>query len=124
MKKLFVSVPMRGRNKKDIYRSIEKMKRIAEVTVGEPLELIDSYIDTAVMAKNEGAYYLGESIKRMADADYMITTTRYYEYVGCRYENEIASTYGIKVLFADAEFVCPDLNNKVYGEPMNGAVSE
>lgn len=31
MKKLFVSVPMKGREEKEIRASIEKMKKIAEI---------------------------------------------------------------------------------------------
>ena len=45
MKKLFVSVPMKGRTEKEIKESIQKMKKIAEIYEGEELELIDSYID-------------------------------------------------------------------------------
>lgn len=45
MKKLFVSVPMKGRTEKEIKVSIQKMKKIAEIYEGEELELIDSYIE-------------------------------------------------------------------------------
>lgn len=44
MKKLFVSVPMKGRTETEIKASIQKMKKIAEVYEGEELELIDSYL--------------------------------------------------------------------------------
>lgn len=42
MKKLFVSVPMKGRTEEEIKASIQKMKKIAEICEGEDLELIDS----------------------------------------------------------------------------------
>lgn len=42
MKKLFVSVPMKGRTEEEIKASIQKMKKIAEIYEGEELELIDS----------------------------------------------------------------------------------
>ena len=45
MKKLFVSVPMKGGTEKEIKASIQKMKKIAEAYEGEELELIDSYIE-------------------------------------------------------------------------------
>ena len=45
MKKLFVSVPMKGRTEEEIKASIQKMKKIAEIYEGEELELIDSYIE-------------------------------------------------------------------------------
>ena len=43
MKKLFVSVPMKGRTEEEIKASIQKMKKIAEIYEGEELKLIDSY---------------------------------------------------------------------------------
>ena len=45
MKKLFVSVPMKGRKEENIKRDIEKMHKIAEAVFGEELELLDSYIE-------------------------------------------------------------------------------
>ena len=45
MKKLFVSVPMKGRTEEEIKASIQKMKKIAEIYEGEELELIESYIE-------------------------------------------------------------------------------
>ena len=45
MKKLFVSVPMKGRTETEIKASIQKMKKIAETYEGEELELIDSYVE-------------------------------------------------------------------------------
>ena len=44
MKKLFASVPMRGRTEEEIRESFAKMKRIAEAYEGEELELIDTWI--------------------------------------------------------------------------------
>ena len=45
MKKLFVSVPTKGRTEEEIKSSIQKMKKIAQICEGEELELIDSYIE-------------------------------------------------------------------------------
>ena len=73
MKKLFVSVPMKGRTEEEIKASIQKMKKIAEVYEGEELELIDSYIeDNPPQNKNQAVWYLGESIKKLAQADVFI----------------------------------------------------
>lgn len=69
MKKLFVSVPMKGRTEEEIKASIQKMKKIAEIYEGEELELIDSYIeDNPPKDSNEGVWYLGESLKKLAQA--------------------------------------------------------
>ena len=45
MKKLFISVPIKGRTEEAIKASMEKMHKIAEATVGEELEVIPSYIE-------------------------------------------------------------------------------
>ena len=63
MKKLFVSVPMKGRKEEEIRKSIAKMHKIAEAIVGEELELIDSYIvDNPPKDSKEAVWFLGKSI--------------------------------------------------------------
>lgn len=67
MKKLFVSVPMKGRTEEEIKASIQKMKKIAEIYEGEELEPIDSYIeDNPPKDSKEAVWYLGESLKKLA----------------------------------------------------------
>jgi hypothetical protein len=66
MKKIFVSVPMKGRTGEEIKASIQKMKKIAEIYEGEELELIDSYIeDNPPKDSKEAVWYLGESLKKL-----------------------------------------------------------
>lgn len=73
MKKLFVSVPMKGRTEEEIKASIQKMKKIAEIYEGEELELIDSYIeDNPPKDSKEAIWYLGESLKKLSQADVFI----------------------------------------------------
>ena len=97
MKKLFVSVPMKGRTEEEIKASIQKMKKIAEVYEGEELELIDSYIeDNPPQNKNQAVWYLGESIKKLAQADVFIGISDAWDWNGCYIETEVAAMYGIK----------------------------
>ena len=97
MKKLFVSVPMKGRTQEEIKASIEKMKMIAEVYEGEELDLIDSYIeDKPPKATNEAIWYLGESIKKLAQADIFIGIYDDWNWNGCYFETRIATKYEIK----------------------------
>ena len=97
MKKLFVSVPMKGRTEEEIKASIQKMKKIAEVYEGEKLELIDSYIeDNPPQNKNQTVWYLGESIKKLAQADVFIGISDAWDWNGCYIETEVAARYGIK----------------------------
>ena len=70
MKKLFVSVPMKGRTEEEIRKSIAKMKKIAEAYEGEELELIDSYVeDNPPKDNNQAIWYLGKSLEKLSQAD-------------------------------------------------------
>lgn len=97
MKKLFVSVPMKGRTEEEIKASIQKMKKIAEIYEGEELELIDSYIeDNPPQNKNQAVWYLGESLKKLSQADVFIGISDAWDWNGCYIETEVAARYGIK----------------------------
>ena len=109
MKKLFVSVPMKGRTEDEIKASIAKMKSFAELCEGEELELIDSYIEeTPPENCNIPVWYLAKSIEKMTHADVFITIDDTWEWNGCDIENSVAAKYGIKRLYVKAEYVIPN----------------
>lgn len=108
MKKLFISCPMRGRAPEAIRKSVEKMHKIAEATVGEELEVIPSYIPDSEY-KDKPIACLGESIKRMQDADLFVCIDDTYIFAGCELEKKIAFTYGIPFIVTQMEFVAPDV---------------
>jgi len=111
MKKLFVSVPMKGRTEEEIKASIQKMKKIAEIYEGEELELIDSYIeDNPPKDNNEAVWYLGESLKKLAQADVFMGICESYDWNGCCIEMETANKYGIKTYTIPARYVIDDYN--------------
>lgn len=97
MKKLFVSVPMKGRTEKEIKASIQKMKKIAEAYEGEELELIDSYVEDNP-PKNicQPVWYLGKSLEKLSEADIFIGIDDDYDWNGCFIERRAAGRYGIK----------------------------
>lgn len=106
MKKLFVSVPMKGRTEEEIKASIQKMKKIAEIYEGEELELIDSYIeDNPPKDSKEAVWYLGESLKKLAQADAFIGIDEAYDWNGCYIERDAAQRYGIKTYIASVRHV-------------------
>lgn len=106
MKKLFVSVPMKGRTEEEIKKSIQKMKKIAEIYEGEELELIDSYIeDNPPKDSKEAVWYLGESLKKLAQADVFMGICESYDWNGCYIERKTAERYGIKTYACPAEDV-------------------
>lgn len=103
MKKLFVSVPMKGRTEEEIKESIQKMKKIAEIYEGEELELIGNLINGSISEKdNEYALYLGERIKNMAQADVFIGISESWTWLNCYTECSIALKCGIKTYSVSA----------------------
>lgn len=111
MKKLFVSVPMKGRTEEEIKKSIQKMKKIAEIFEGEELELIDSYIeDNPPKDNNQAIWFLGESLKKLAQADVFIGINEAWDWCGCYIEIETAKRYGIKIYMTPAEYVIDGYN--------------
>ena len=118
MKKLFVSVPMKGRTEEEIKASIQKMKKIAEIYEGEELELIDSYSeDNPPKDSKEAVWYLGESLKKLAQADVFIGICESYDWNGCCIERETADKYGIKAYAIPVRYVIDDyksLLNKLH----------
>lgn len=106
MKKLFVSVPMKGRTEEEIKASIQKMKKIAEVYEGEELELIDSYVeDNAPWKANPPVWYLGKSLEKLSEADIFIGIDDYYNWSGCYIERITAHRYGIKSYYVPGDLV-------------------
>lgn len=111
MKKLFVSVPMKGRTEEEIKASVQKMKKIAEICEGEELELIDSYIeDNPPKDSKEAIWYLGESLKKLAQADVFMGICENFDWNGCYIERETAQRYGIKVYMIPARYVIDNYN--------------
>jgi hypothetical protein len=111
MKKLFVSVPMKGRTEEEIKASIQKMKKIAEIYEGEELELIDSYIeDNPPKDSKEAVWYLGESLKKLAQADVFIGIDEAYDWNGCYIERDTAQRYGIKTYIVSGRHVIDNYN--------------
>lgn len=111
MKKLFMSVPMKGRTEEEIKASIQKMKKVAEIYEGEELELIDSYVeDNPPKGNNQAIWFLGESLKKLAQADVFMGICESYDWNGCCIERETADKYGIKAYTIPVRYVIDDYN--------------
>lgn len=98
MKKLFISVPMKGRTEENIQRSRAFLHQYAELMVGEELEVIDSYIDVydVPFTAHDDIYCLGLSVSKMADADYFVGIDYCNDiWHGCNIEWSVAQSYGI-----------------------------
>lgn len=111
-KKLFVSVPMKGREPENIMRDIEKMHKVAEAIFGEELELIDSYIEeNPPEGANAGLWYMGKSIQIMSEADYFVGIEDWLPaFKGCSLERHLASTYDIPIALVSTRHLSPDIS--------------
>ena len=109
-RKLFISVPMKGRTEENIKISINRMHKMAEIMMDEEFEVIDSYIEhKPPKNSSESVWYLGESIKKLAEADVVIGLVEINGFYGCLIEREVALLYGIPYIRTFAEQVAVDL---------------
>lgn len=114
MEKLFISCPMRGRTDAEIKVTMEQMHRIAEAVFNTEFEVLPTFIDDYMPeCANQRLWYLGESIKMMADADAFIGIyDKDKEFDGCIVENYTAKTYNIPQYLVDIAYVAPDVVKK------------
>lgn len=96
MRKLFISQPMRGKPDEEILAERERAVAEAEKILGEPVELLDTFFGTSDMS--HALEYLGESIKRMAQADAAYFAPGWGLARGCRIEHDCAVEYGVRII--------------------------
>lgn len=110
-KKLFISCPMRGRSEDAIRRDMERMHKMAEIIFDQELEVIPTYIEhDPPETSNKAIWCLGESIKKMAEADYFIGVRFLENFRGCDIESRVACAYNIPCTFVDADEFMPAVN--------------
>ena len=100
MKKLFISQPMRGLKDEEILKAREEIKCRAEQAVGEPLELINSFMEEYPGEINKviPVWYLGKSIQFLSQADVAYFGGEWKNARGCKIEHKVAEEYGIKII--------------------------
>lgn len=101
---VFISQPMKDKTREEIIK--ERYKTIAWIYEDlakatytlkdvDKVNIIDSYLGDSKDVKNSPVWYLGESIKLMSDADYVVFCNGWEDARGCRIERTIANEYGI-----------------------------
>lgn len=97
MKKLFISQPMRGLTDEEILKEREKIVKKAEKAIGEPVELIDSFIEEypGEINKSVPVWYLGKSMQFLSQADVAYFGGDWRSARGCLIEHEVAVQYEI-----------------------------
>ena len=90
---------MRGLSDEEILKAREEIRIKAEKKIGEPVELIDSFIKEypGEINKSIPVYYLGKSIEFLSQADIAYFGGEWKNARGCKIEHEIAVQYGIDI---------------------------
>ena len=99
MKKVFVSIPLKGRSKEDIQNSLDKIKEAVKGLLDkEDVEILHQ--DVADLPDfggsgdaDENLSFLAKDIELMADADYFATVEENWDYRHCRLEEDIFRDY-------------------------------
>lgn len=94
MKKLFISQPMKDKTDEQILVERKKAIEAAEERVGEDVEVIDSFFQSAP-ADARPLWFLGKSLELLSTADIAYFAPGWSEYRGCKIEHECAVQYGI-----------------------------
>lgn len=133
MKKVFLSVPMRGRTKENIEASLKKMKEYVKIALGEDVEFINTIVkETPPEDGNSSVWYLGKSIQLLSQADVLVSvdTPHFIRARGCEHEEAIFTDYimnynerytsYIKIPFALAfsEEEIEELERQYYSSPL------
>ena len=100
MKKLFISQPMNGKTNDEILSVREKAIKSAERELGEPVEVIDSFLKD-VPHEARPLWFLGKSLELLSTADVVYFAKGWENARGCRIENQCAIEYGIELIIED-----------------------
>lgn len=97
MKKVFVSIPLKGRTKEQIQDSLDKIKGAVEGLLDSEVEILHQDLkDLPDFDKDEAEdslEFLGKDLALMADADYFATIECNWDYRHCCLEEDIFRRY-------------------------------
>ena len=104
--KLFISIPVNGCSDDEVVAQKALILDRIRADTNKPVELIDSYVfeDAPVGGDRAGAWYLGESIKRLATADAAYFADGWQGMRGCRIERAVCEAYNIPILYGEAAY--------------------
>ncbi len=96
--KIFISMPMKAKGEEQVRQEMNKVFDFIKNKLPEA-ELIDSIIsgaDKSIAIKGDdvGVWYLGESVKRLSEADIVFFVNNYADFRGCSIEKQISLAYG------------------------------
>lgn len=99
--KIFISQPMADKSDEKILDERNMVFNLFRLIVpsNQEVEVIDSFFEDAP-PDAKPLWYIGESIKLMADADVVYFCKDWHKYRGCTIEHECAVRYGKKIIYA------------------------
>jgi hypothetical protein len=120
--KIFISIPMNGRPDEEVLSEMKTIIQDYEDIYGGETELIETLLpmdNTPV--NNERIYMLGRSIQLMALADAVIFAPNWKKARGCRVEELVAKSYGIRRYYylRKGKMIDSEHGLFVYGCPEN-----
>lgn len=96
-KKIFVSLPMNGRNLESIRNDIRILADIAAEEFDEPCEIVDTIVEEEPPADIScgRVWYLGNSLVKLAEADVAVFHPGWRDASGCILEHMACALYNI-----------------------------
>lgn len=100
--KVFISQPMRGRTRKDIYLERIRIKEILEANGNEVIDNIMTFEDELLSQrsniKNKDLYYLSHSLEKLCQCNAIYMCDNWKLYRGCVFEYKAAEAYGLTII--------------------------
>ena len=102
--RVFISLPMKGRTKEQIEKTLENIKESVKWTFkGENIEFINTIVKEKPpyeSGEHSPVWYLGKALEILSTCDLVVVCgdIDYSQFNGCFIERETAIRYGIRVL--------------------------
>lgn len=94
MKRLFVSIPMKGKTDDEIKKGIrEAYEKVKTLYPYEEIELMDTIVNPVCDPKAFPVFCLAESLKLMTQANIIYFAPGWKEARGCKVEQQVATMY-------------------------------
>lgn len=103
MKKVFISLPMKGRTKDEIERTVKNIKEKVKGYLNETVDFINTIVQEKPpyeSGEHTAVWYLGKALEIISTCDMVVVCgdIDYDKYNGCYIEKETAIRYGIPIM--------------------------
>lgn len=126
MKKVFVSIPLKGRSKESVEKSLEKIEEAVKGLLDKDVEILhQDFNDLPDFDKGEDGFednleFLAKDLELMAQADYFATVSNNWDFRHCSLETDIFRKYRAanymeekdSIMEFSLNIICPDLIKK------------